>query len=74
MEPDEDKIDKAVLALLQLTLHGNDQAWKGIDFEVMNRLHEKGFIQNPVGKQKSVVLTDKGLAESAALFTELFSK
>lgn len=30
----------------------------------MNRLHEKGFISNPVGKAKSVLLTDKGLHES----------
>jgi len=74
MEIDEDKIDKAVLALSQLTLHGEDRAWKGMDFEVLNRLHEKGYILNPVGKQKSVVLTDQGLSESGRLFTELFSK
>ena len=74
MEIDEEKIDKSVLALLQLTLHGEDRAWKGMDFEVMNRLHEKGYILNPVGKQKSVVLTDQGLAESDKLFKELFSK
>ena len=74
MEIDEEKIDKSVLALLQLTLHGEGRAWKGMDFEVMNRLHEKGYILNPVGKQKSVVLTDQGLAESDKLFRELFSK
>jgi len=45
-----------------------------MDFDVMNRLHEKGFILNPVGKQKSVVLTDQGLSESAKLFAEYFSK
>jgi hypothetical protein len=28
----------------------------------MNRLHDKGMIQNPAGKAKSVVLT--GVAES----------
>jgi len=27
-------------------------------------LHEKGFISNPVGKAKSVLLTEKGLQES----------
>lgn len=74
MEIDEEKIDKVVLALLQLTLHDNFRAWKGMDFEVMNRLHEKGYILDPVGKQKSVVLTDLGLSESDKLFKELFSK
>ena len=74
MEIDEDKIDKSVLALLQLTLHDEFRAWKGMDFEVMNRLHEKGYILDPVGKQKSVVLTDQGLSESDKLFKELFSK
>ena len=74
MENDEDKIDKTVLALLQLTLHDEFRAWKGMDFEVMNRLHEKGYILDPVGKQKSVVLTDQGLSESDKLFKELFSK
>ena len=74
MEIDEDKIDKTVLALLQLTLHDEFRAWKGMDFEVMNRLHEKGYILDPVGKQKSVVHTDQGLSESDKLFKELFSK
>ena len=74
MEIEEDKIDKTVLALLQLTLHDEFRAWKGMDFEVMNRLHEKGYILDPVGKQKSVVLTDQGLSESDKLFKELFSK
>ena len=74
MEIDEDKIDKSVLALLQLTLHDEFRAWKGMDFEVMSRLHEKGYILDPVGKQKSVVLTDQGLSESDKLFKELFSK
>jgi hypothetical protein len=40
----------------------------------MNRLHEKGFISNPVGKAKSVLLTDKGLHESERLFSKLFVK
>jgi hypothetical protein len=72
MEIDEEKIDQTVLALLQLTLHDECRAWKGLDFEVMNRLHAKGYILDPVGKQKSVVLTDQGLAESERLFSELF--
>jgi hypothetical protein len=50
-------VDDAVLALLQLTLHDDARAWKGFDFEVMDRLFQKGFILDPVNKNKSVVLT-----------------
>tara|TARA_B100000508_G_scaffold24414_1_gene17574 strand:+ start:341 stop:565 length:225 start_codon:yes stop_codon:yes gene_type:complete len=74
MEIDEDKIDEAALALLYLTLHDNDRAWKGLDWEVTNRLHEKGLIYDPVGKSKSVVFTDDGLQQAEALFKKLFSK
>ncbi len=74
VELDNDKIDEAVLALLSLTLHDGSRAWKGHDFEVMNRLHEKGFIDNPISKTKSVWLTEKGLKKSEKLLNELFGK
>jgi preprotein translocase subunit SecA len=74
MNIDENKIDSAVLALLYLTLHDERRAWKGMDFEVMNRLHEKGYIDDPVNKNKSVWLTDEGLDKSEKLFKQLFSK
>ena len=73
MEIDENKIDNAALALLYLSLHDGQRVWKGMGFEVMNRLHEKGYIDNPVNKNKSVWLTDEGLAESENLFKQLFS-
>ncbi len=67
-----EKIDQTVLALLSLTLHNDGRAWKSFDWNVLNRLHEKGMILNPVNKAKSVVLTDEGIAESARLFAEMF--
>jgi hypothetical protein len=74
MNIDTEKIDEAVLALLFLTLHDGSRAWKGFDWDAMNRLYEKGFFSNPVGKAKSVALTDKGLQESERLFSKLFVK
>lgn len=74
MEIDENKIDEAALALLYLTLHDHDRAWKGLDWGVTNRLHEKGLIFDPVGKSKSVVFTDEGLQKAEELFNRLFSK
>lgn len=74
MEVDTGKIDDAVLALLQLTLHGGRHAWKTFDWDVMDRLYREGMIDNPVNKAKSVVLTDDGLKRSDALFRKLFTR
>jgi hypothetical protein len=69
---DENKIDRAVLALLYLGLHDGARAWKGFDWEAMNRLHEKGFISDPRGKAKSIVFTEAGLTEAERLLEQLF--
>jgi hypothetical protein len=74
MDYDKDKVDEMVLALLYLTLHDEYRAWKGHDWEAMNRLHEKGMIENPVGKAKSVALTEEGLRRSRELFMEHFTR
>lgn len=73
MELDPDKIDRAVLALLSLGLHDGYRAWKGFDWDALARLHAKGYISDPVGKAKSVVFTEEGLAESERLLQELFA-
>jgi hypothetical protein len=73
MELDNERIDRAVLALLYLGLHDDDRAWKSFDWDAMDRLHKKGFISNPVGKTKSVIFTETGLQESRRLLGELFA-
>ena len=47
-EIDIEKVDQAVLALLYLGLHDRYRAWKGFDWAAMGRLHEKGYITDPV--------------------------
>ena len=74
MEYDQDKVDDAVLALLNLTLHDGSRAWKGFDFDVMDRLYAKGYILDPHNKNKSVVLTQEGLKRSEEMFEKLFGK
>jgi hypothetical protein len=74
MELDPDKIDDAVLALLYLGLHNGARAWKGFDWEAMNRLHERGYITDPRGKAKSVVFTEEGFERAQRLLEALFSK
>lgn len=71
-----DKVDDTVLALLCLTMfqeYGVTRAWKGHDWEVLNRLYEKGYIDDPKNKNKSVILTQEGVQQAQKLFTELFS-
>ncbi|UHL62683.1 DUF6429 family protein [Paralcaligenes sp. KSB-10] len=73
MNINTDAIDDAVLALLHLTLHDDSRAWKGFDWDAINRLHERGFLADPVNKAKSVVLTEEGLRESERLFKQFFA-
>ena len=73
MEVDTGKIDDAALALLWLALHDGYRAWKGFDWEVLDRLHEKGFIDNPANKTKSVVFTPEGLERSQMLYEQMFA-
>lgn len=74
MKIDNDRIDDAVLALFQLVLHEDVRAWKGFDWDTLNRLHAKGLISDPRTNAKSVVLTDEGLEKSERLFKELFTR
>lgn len=72
MKVNTERLDETVLALLYLGRHEKYRAWKGFDWDVLGRLHEKGYISNPVNKAKSVVFTDEGLGESERLFRKLF--
>jgi len=67
MPLDTDKIDDVALALLYLTLHDDHRAWKGFDWDVLGRLHDKGMV-------KSVVFTQEGLARAKMLFEAMFKK
>jgi hypothetical protein len=74
MEIDTDRIDDAVLALLYLGLHDGCRAWKGFDWDAMNRLYEKGMICDPVNKAKSVMFTEDGQRQAEQLYCELFGR
>lgn len=72
MEYNKDKVDEAAVALLYLTLHNNYQAWKGLDWDIMNRLHDAGYIFDPKNKNKSIEFTAEGLQRAEGLFNKLF--
>lgn len=78
MDYDQDKVDEMVLALLCLTIceedsWGGARAWKSHDWDVMDRLHAKGYISDPRNKAKSVVLSPEGLRRAPELFERHFT-
>jgi len=71
------KVDEVVLALLYLTTFKdkpNWRAWKGHNWDSLDRLHQKGYISNPATKAKSVLLTEEGAKRSEDLFEKYFTK
>jgi len=82
MNPDLDKIDDAVLALLYLTStqdklqkqFGTASTWKSHDWDAMSRLHEKDLISTPVNKNKSVMFTEEGYQKARSLFEQMFCR
>ena len=77
MSYDKDKVDDFTLALLYLVMHNEDEygarAWKGFNWETMNRLHSKGYIGDPVSKFKSVFVTPEGSIKAKELFNLYFN-
>ena len=62
---DEEKVDEVVLALSHLNAfqdRGVIRAWKSLDWDALDRLHERGLISDPKSRARSVVLTEEGRA------------
>ena len=57
MNLDSERVDRAVLALLSLGLHDGTRAWKSFVWDVMARLHEKGYISDPRGPRRRALLS-----------------
>jgi hypothetical protein len=81
MDYDKNKVDDMVLALLSLTTFDEKvvgqialRTWKGHDWDALSRLHQKGFIGDPVGKAKSVSVTEEGARRSEELFHQFFGE
>lgn len=54
---DAEKLAEVALAMMWLTLHDSDispRVWKGVDWAVLDLLHEQGWIGDPKSKNKSV--------------------
>jgi hypothetical protein len=71
---DHDKLAEAALAILSLSLHDHGRVWKGLDWDVLNLLYKKGWISDPIGKAKSVSLTQAGLEVAEDFLLKHFEK
>ncbi len=75
MEVDRNKLEEVAMAMLSLTMFGDRgvvRAWKGLDWDLLDALHTRGWISDPVSKAKSVVLTPEGEAAAQELFAKHF--
>ena len=73
MEYDMKLIEDAVIDLMADYSSDDGNAWKGYDFEIMNRLHEQGLISNPVNRNKSIWLMEEGLERGREIAGRMFA-
>ena len=63
MPEDLTPIERFALVLLRHFAFEDDgrlRSWRGYEWELMNRLHARGFISDPTTRAKSVVFTEEG--------------
>lgn len=78
MDYDKDKVDDMTLALLFLVSSKlpdgtGARAWGGLNPDVVERLHERGYIEAPSRKATSLHLTSEGYERSRLLFEATFT-
>ena len=74
---DQEKLAEVALAILFLTARDEEygmRVWKGMDWDLTDILHEKGWIDDPVGKQKSMTLTREGAKLASQFLEKHFAK
>ena len=76
MEYNTEKVDEVTMALLYLTVLEKSafgaRAWKGFDWDTLNRLHAKGLIGDPKSKVRSVTLSAEAVKRAQELFMKYF--
>ena len=75
MQYDKDKVDEMTLALLYLVMSRDREggrAWKGIEGDTLDRLHQKGWISDPRGKGPTVGVSAEGMQKAEELFRKHF--
>jgi hypothetical protein len=75
MSVDQNRIEEVAMALLSLSMfeeHGGTRVWKGLDWDVLDALHARGWIGDPKSKAKSVAVFPEGKVAAQELFKKYF--
>ncbi len=73
----QEKLAETALANLSLSSFADPmgvRAWEGMDWDLLNMLFEKDWISNPVGKQKSIVMSEEGIKLAEEFLEKHFGK
>lgn len=74
---DSNRFDDIVLALLWANSFkepGGLRAWKSLDWDALDRLHQRGLISNPRSRAHSVTLSDEAFERGRNLFEHWFGR
>ena len=77
MNIDKTKTAESAMALLALNMFEDGpayRAWKGMNWDVLNDLFERGWILDPKGKSRSVVFTEEGRILATQFMEQLLSE
>jgi len=72
---DKDKLAEAAQAILCLSVFQDGsgvRTWKGMDWDVMDLLFDRGWIHDPKSKAKSVVVTEEGIEKAEQFLQRYF--
>ena len=76
-DADLERLAEVTLALLSLTAFPGlsyTRAWRVFDWDLLDLLHERGWILDPKGKSMSVVFTPEGTEVARAAFARYFTR
>ena len=77
IEIDDEKLAEIALAIIWLGRHGDKfgtRVWKSMDWDLTDLLFDKGWIDDPKSKAKSVSITNEGLEKAEVFFEKHFAK
>ena len=71
---DHERILEGALAILSLSRFEEDRAWKGLNWDLLDEMHKRGWISNPATKAKSIIFSDEGLKLAKEYLDKYFAK
>lgn len=77
MQYDKDKVDELTLALMLLgmsRMKEGGRAWRGFEQQTLSRLHQRGWIGDPMDKGTSVSVSAEGMQKAAECFKQHFQE